>query len=73
MNTYSNIRFPKRSDQVWKPIYGIVIATLFFLAFMFSYALPASSPAVPWQFYSVAGVFTITALIIAILTFDKAS
>ena len=50
---------------------GIVVAVLFFVAFMFSYALPASGPTVPWQFYSIAGILAITALILAILAFDK--
>jgi hypothetical protein len=26
---------------------------------------------VPWQFYTIAGIFAITALIFAILAFDK--
>jgi membrane protein YdbS with pleckstrin-like domain len=72
MNIYSRIRFPKRLDQsVWRLVSGIVVAVLFFGAFVFSYALPASAPAVPWQFYSIAGIFAITALIFAILAFDK--
>ena len=72
MNISSKIRFPKRLEQsVWRLVVGIVVASLFFVAFMFSYALPASAPTVPWQFYSIAGIFAITALIIAILAFDK--
>jgi hypothetical protein len=72
MNISSKIRFPKRFDQsVWRLVIGIVVALLFFVAFMFSYALPASAPTVPWQFYSIAGIFAITALILAILAFDK--
>ena len=72
MNIYSKIRFPKRLDQsAWRFLIGIVIAVLFFFAFLFSYALPASAPIVPWQFYSIAGIFTIIALVLAILAFDK--
>ena len=72
MNIYSKIRFLKRFDRsVWRLVSGIVVGALFFLAFVFSYALPASAPTVPWQFYSIAGIFTITALILAILAFDK--
>jgi sterol desaturase/sphingolipid hydroxylase (fatty acid hydroxylase superfamily) len=72
MNISSKIRFPKRFEQsVWRFVVGIVVAFLFFVAFMFSYALPASAPTVPWQFYSIAGIFAITGLILAILAFDK--
>lgn len=72
MNIYSKIRFPKRLDQsAWRFLIGIVVAVLFFIAFLFSYALPASAPMVPWQFYSIAGIFTIIALVLAILAFDK--
>ncbi|MGH9974284.1 MAG: hypothetical protein ACRD8Z_00390 [Nitrososphaeraceae archaeon] len=72
MNIYSKIRFPKRFDRsIWRLINGIVVAVLFFVAFVFSYALPASAPNVPWQFYTIAGIFAITALILAILAFDK--
>ena len=47
MNIYSKIRFPKRFDQsVWRLVSGIVVAVLFFVAFVFSYALPASAPTV---------------------------
>jgi membrane protein YdbS with pleckstrin-like domain len=66
------IRFSRKLDQsVWRLVRGIVVAVLFFVAFVFSYALPASSPTVPWQFYSIAGIFAITALIFGILVFDK--
>lgn len=72
MNIYSKIRFPKRFDRsIWSLIIGIVVAVLFFAAFVFSYALPASAPTVPWQFYTIAGIFAITALILAIVSFDK--
>jgi hypothetical protein len=72
MNTYSRIRFPNRFDrQDWRLVTGVVVGVLFFIAFVFSYALPASTPVVPWQFYSIAGIFAITALILAILAFDK--
>jgi uncharacterized membrane protein len=72
MNIYSKIRFLKRFDRsVWRLIGGIVVAVLFFVAFVFSYALPASAPTVPWQFYTIAGIFAVTALILAILSFDK--
>lgn len=72
MNIYSKIRSPKRLDQsVWRLVSGIMVAVLFFVAFVFSYALPASAPTVPWQFYSIAGIFALTALILAILAFDK--
>ena len=72
MNIYSRIRVPKRLDQsAWSFLFGIVVAVLFFIAFLFSYALPASAPIVPWQFYSIAGIFTIIALVLAILAFDK--
>ena len=72
MNIYSKIRFPKRLDQsAWRFLIGMVVAVLFFFAFLFSYALPASAPIVPWQFYSIAGIFTIIALVLAILAFDK--
>jgi preprotein translocase subunit SecG len=72
MNTFSRIRFPKSFDKsVRKHVTGIVVAIFFFVAFVFSYALPASAPSVPWQFYSIAGIFAITALILAILAFDK--
>jgi len=72
MNAYSRIRFPNRFDrQDWRLVAGIVVGVLFFVAFVFSYALPASMPIVPWQFYSIAGIFAITALILAILAFDK--
>ena len=72
MNIYSKIRFLKRFDRsVWRLVGGIVVAVLFFVAFVFSYALPASAPTVPWQFYTIAGIFAVTALILAILCFDK--
>jgi hypothetical protein len=72
MNAYSRIGFPNRFDrQDWRLVAGIVVGVLFFVAFVFSYALPASMPIVPWQFYSIAGIFAITALILAILAFDK--
>jgi cobalamin biosynthesis protein CobD/CbiB len=72
MNIYSKIRFLKRFDRsVWRFVGGIVVAVLFFVAFVFSYALPASAPTVPWQFYTIAGIFAVTALILAILSFDK--
>lgn len=72
MNIYSKIRFLKRFDRsVWRLVGGIVVAVLFFVAFVFSYALPASAPTVPWQFYTIAGIFAVTALILAILSFDK--
>jgi len=72
MNIYSKIRSPKRLDQsVWRLASGIMVAVLFFVAFVFSYALPASAPTVPWQFYSIAGIFALTALILAILAFDE--
>ena len=72
MNIYSKIRFLKRFDRsVWRLVGGIVVAVLFFVAFVFSYALPASAPTVPWQFYTIAGIFSVTALILAILSFDK--
>jgi hypothetical protein len=72
MNIYSKIRFPKGFDRSNRRlINGIVVAVLFFAAFVFSYALPASTPNVPWQFYTIAGIFAITALIFAILAFDK--
>jgi hypothetical protein len=71
MNIYSKIKFPKLDQSVWRLASGIVVAVLFFVAFVFSYALPASAPTVPWQFYSIAGIFAITALILAILAFDK--
>ena len=58
MNIYSKIRFLKRFDRsVWRLVGGIVVAVLFFVAFVFSYALPASAPTVPWQFYTIAGIF----------------
>lgn len=72
MNIFSRKRRFKSLDQsVRKRVSGIVIAMFFFLAFVFSYALPASAPTVPWQFYSIAGIFALTALILAILVFDK--
>ena len=72
MNIYSKIRFLKRFDRsVWRLVGGILVALLFFVAFVFSYALPASAPTVPWQFYTIAGIFAVTALILAILSFDK--
>lgn len=72
MNIFSRKRCFKSLDQSGrKRVSGIVIAMFFFLAFVFSYALPASAPTVPWQFYSIAGIFALTALILAILVFDK--
>ena len=72
MNIYSRIRFSNRFDRSdWRYVIGILVGVLFFTAFVFSYALPASAPSVPWQFYSIAGIFAITALILAILVFDK--
>lgn len=72
MNVFSRMRCSKSLDQsVRKRVSGIVIAMFFFVAFVFSYALPASAPTVPWQFYSIAGIFALTALILAILVFDK--
>jgi uncharacterized membrane protein len=72
MNIYSKIRFLKRIDRsVWRLVGGIVVAVLFFVAFVFSYALPASAPTVPWQFYTIAGICAVIALILAILSFDK--
>jgi hypothetical protein len=72
MNIYSKIRLPKKFNRSnWGLINGIVVAGLFFVAFIFSYALPASTPNVPWQFYTIAGIFAVTALIFAILAFDK--
>jgi hypothetical protein len=72
MNIYSRIRFANRFDRSdWRYVIGILVGVLFFIAFVFSYALPASAPSIPWQFYSIAGIFAITALILAILVFDK--
>jgi hypothetical protein len=72
MNIYSKIRLPKKFNRSnWGLINGIVVAGLFLVAFIFSYALPASTPNVPWQFYTIAGIFAVTALIFAILAFDK--
>lgn len=72
MNIFSRMGCSKSLDQsVRKRVSGIVIAMFFFVAFVFSYALPASAPTVPWQFYSIAGIFALTALILAILVFDK--
>ena len=72
MNIYSRIRFLNKFDQAcWRFFSGIAIAFLFFIAFMFSYALPASLPVVSWQFYTIGGLFTIAALMFAILVFDK--
>lgn len=72
MNIFSRKGCSKSLDQsVRKRVSGIVIAMFFFVAFVFSYALPASAPTVPWQFYSIAGIFALTALILAILVFDK--
>jgi hypothetical protein len=72
MDIYSRIRFPNRFDRSdWRLVSGVVVGVLFFVAFLFSYALPASTPIVPWQFYSIAGIVAITALILAILAFDK--
>ncbi|MGH9912122.1 MAG: hypothetical protein ACRD4W_06745, partial [Nitrososphaeraceae archaeon] len=50
---------------------GIAVAVLFFVAFVFSYALPASAPSVPWYFYSIAGIFVLIGMIFGILVFDK--
>jgi hypothetical protein len=44
---------------------------LFFAAFIFSYALPASATSVTWEFYSIGGIFAVIAVILAILAFDK--
>lgn len=72
MNIFSRVGFPNCLDQSSKKrICGIAVAIFFFVAFVFSYALPASASTVPWQFYTIAGIFTITGLILAILTFDK--
>ena len=72
MNIFSRIGFPICLGQSFKKrICGVAIAILFFVAFVFSYALPASTSTVPWQFYSIAGIFSITGLILAILAFDK--
>ena len=49
----------------------MAVAVLFFIAFVFSYALPASAPSVPWQFYSIAGIFALVGMIFGILAFDK--
>jgi hypothetical protein len=69
---YPKIKFLKKFDRSnWRLINGVVVAVLFFVAFVFSYALPASTPNVPWQFYTIAGIFAITALIFAILAFDE--
>lgn len=72
MNTYSRIRLPNRYDrQDWRLVTGVMVGVPFFVAFVFSYTLPASTLMVPWQFYSIAGIFAITALVLAILAFDK--
>ena len=68
----SKLRFRKRLDQsVWRLVNGIVVAMLFFAAFIFSYALPASATSVTWEFYSIGGIFAVIAVILAILAFDK--
>jgi len=72
MNIYSIFRFLKKLDEsVWRLVSGIVVAVFFFVAFVFSYALPVSAPSVPWQFYSIAGIFAIAGLIFGILVFDR--
>jgi hypothetical protein len=72
MDIFSRVGFPKCLDQTFKKrIFGIAVAIFFFVAFIFSYALPASASTIPWQFYSIAGIFSITGLILAILAFDK--
>lgn len=71
MNIPSRLRFPKFDESVWRLVSSIVVAMLFFVAFVFSYALPASAASVSWEFYSIGGIFAVTALILAILAFDK--
>ncbi|MGH9964704.1 MAG: hypothetical protein ACRD5E_07745 [Nitrososphaeraceae archaeon] len=62
----------RRYDQSTKRLVsGIAVAMLFFVAFVFSYALPASAPSVPWYFYSIAGIFVLIGMIFGILVFDK--
>ena len=62
----------RRYDQSTKRlVIGIAVAVLFFVAFVFSYALPASAPSVPWYFYSIAGIFVLIGIIFGILVFDK--
>jgi uncharacterized ion transporter superfamily protein YfcC len=62
----------RRYDQSTKRLVsGIAVAVLFFVAFVFSYALPASAPSVPWYFYSIAGIFVLIGMIFGILVFDK--
>ncbi|MGH9983641.1 MAG: hypothetical protein ACRD4J_14155 [Nitrososphaeraceae archaeon] len=62
----------RRYDQSTKRLVsGIAVAVLFFVAFVFSYALPASAPSVPWYFYSIAGIFVLIGVIFGILVFDK--
>jgi hypothetical protein len=62
----------RRYDQSTRRLVsGIAVAVLFFIAFVFSYALPASAPSVPWQFYSIAGIFALVGMIFGILAFDK--
>jgi hypothetical protein len=69
---FFRIGFPKFIDQSFrKRICVIAVAIFFFVAFVFSYALPASASTIPWQFYSIAGIFSLTGLILAILAFDK--
>jgi uncharacterized ion transporter superfamily protein YfcC len=61
----------RRYDQSTKRLVsGIAVAVLFFVAFVFSYALPASAPSVPWYFYSIAGIFVLIGMIFGILVFD---
>ncbi|MGH9950158.1 MAG: hypothetical protein ACRD5J_00895 [Nitrososphaeraceae archaeon] len=62
----------RRYDQSTKRLVsGIAVAVLFFVAFVFSYALPASAPSVPWYFYSIAGIFVLIGMIFGIMVFDK--
>jgi hypothetical protein len=72
MNITSKLRFPKIFDEsIFRLVSSVVVAALFFVAFVFSYALPASAASVSWEFYSIGGIFAITALILAMLVFDK--
>jgi hypothetical protein len=66
------IKILRRYDQsTGRFVSGIAVAVLFFIAFVFSYALPASAPSVPWHFYSIAGIFALVGMIFGILAFDK--
>jgi hypothetical protein len=59
------------NESVSRLVSSLVVAILFFGAFIFAYALPASAPSVPWQFYSIAGIFALVGLIFGIASFDE--